>query len=271
MNKSIEFIFLAKDYRNFLFSKLESKESIRGTKSKLCDFLKIQTSFLSHVLKGRAEMSLDQAYKTAEFFSLNHIETEFFMILVQKEKAGTQSLKNYFDSKLKKIKEDQSTVKEKIQVHGEVEETQKNIYYQSWVYAAVHLLTAFSDTKTTEKISKKLKLPLEYIEKIVEFLVKSSLIEEVGGKLQIGKGRVHLDKQSPLIIQHHTQWRLKAIQSLELPKQNDLHFSSLYGIAEKDIEELKHFLLDLTSKSERVLKQSSPEKLVVMNLDLFEI
>jgi len=43
----------------------------------------------------------------------------------------------------------------------------------------------------------------------------TGLAEEKEGRFKIGNSRIHLPSNSPLISKHHTNWRVKAIQTLE--------------------------------------------------------
>ncbi len=61
---------------------------------------------VSQVMAGSKDFTLEQAKKVAEYFVLPKFETDYFLLLVQIERAGTQDLKNYFREKRDEIKKE---------------------------------------------------------------------------------------------------------------------------------------------------------------------
>ena len=48
-----------------------------------------------------------------------------------------------------------------------------------------------------------------------------------------------------MLPRHHSNWRTKAIEAVDQEKINDIHYSSLLGIAKRDIKVFKEKLLKL--------------------------
>lgn len=89
------------DYRILLRRKLDDQG--RGSRDRLSRFAKMQPAYLSMVLSGKHHFSLEQAERVAEFFEMKSAEKDFFLILVQIVRAGSDELREYFKLKLEEL------------------------------------------------------------------------------------------------------------------------------------------------------------------------
>ena len=264
-------LFDADDYRIYLRNEIVNNGRGRGTQTKLAAHLNCQTSFLSHVLSERAHLSLEHAMSVSDYFAHTPLERKYFLLLVQKGKAGSKALTDYFENELASIQAEREIVKEKIGVNTELSLADQAIYYSMWWYLAVHMLVGFPKTQTRSAIADKLGLRLDTVSDILEFLASRNLVTEKDGHYKIGKGRVHIGPHSPLTARHHANWRLRAIDMVEEMKPRNLHFSGVIGISKKDAERIRGLILDLLQKTEVILKPSKEEVAYVMNLDFAEL
>jgi len=258
-------------YKDFLKKALETKGTKRGIRTKLASFLKCQTGFISQVLNGNTHFSLEHCMRIGDFLNLDSEEKHFFMLLVQKEKAGTSELKNYYAMQLKDIIKRKNEIKNRIKVLSNLNEKDYVQYYSNWYYAAIHVLVSIPDYKTKEAISKKLNLSLKTTSEILKFLVEKGLIFENLGKYSIGKARIHLYRESPMIFKHHTNWRIEAIKSLENLNAQDLHYSSVITISKSDAVKIKNILLKSLEIIEPILLPSKEEEIFSICMDFFKL
>jgi hypothetical protein len=107
-------IFEFKSYKPYLKYETEYGSARRGQKSLLAKALHCQSAYLSQVLNGRAELSFEQAYRVCEFFKLGQDEQDYFLLLVQKDRAGIQDLKNYYQKKIDQLLEKRMDVKKRL-------------------------------------------------------------------------------------------------------------------------------------------------------------
>jgi hypothetical protein len=67
-------VFLFKDYRKFLLHLLDEPTAERGQQARWAAAAGCQPAYMSHILKGRAEFSLEQAEALSNhLFNLNSI------------------------------------------------------------------------------------------------------------------------------------------------------------------------------------------------------
>src|SRR6185312_16823085 len=93
-------IYEYSDYKAYLRSKVGDKAARRGLKSALAKALSCQPTYISQVLNGHAHFSSEQVMDLNEFLGHSQDEGHFFLLLVQKDRAGKQSLRKYFQAQI---------------------------------------------------------------------------------------------------------------------------------------------------------------------------
>ena len=255
----------------FLESALSSKAFGRGSRSKLAEHLGVQGSFISLVLSEKTALTVEQGLRVASFFKLEEDETDFFILLLQIDRAGSVELKEHFTKKKKAILKRRENIKNRIQVHGALSIEDQLIYYSNALYSIVHILTAIPEFQTIAKISEAVRLSPTELEPYLKFLLSREFIEKEGSRIKIGKMRVHLPSGSPALPQHHTHMRVQAIQSLGHYRPHDLHYSGVLAILPNDYEKVRELSLRFLADCEKLLSKSKPGIPAILNLDWFKI
>lgn len=99
-----------------------------------------------------------------------------------------------------------------------------------------------------------------------------SLIKQIELNFEPGETELHLTSDSPWIAQHHTNWRLKAIESLGFEQSSDIHYSSVLTLNHQDAKEIRILLLDAISEARKKVSESQNEdEAHVFLLDFFQI
>ena len=133
-------------------------------------------------------------------------------------------------------------------------------------------MITIKEFRNKDSIAKQLQLPIKKVNTALEFLTRIGLINYSNGKYNPGMNRIFLGKDSNMILQHHTNWRLKAVDSLNKDLDSNLHLSTVVSIAEKDVLLIKEYLVKCINDARAMIRESSPEeKLYCFNLDFFEI
>jgi len=259
------------NYKSYLLSAFNAPESPRGARTRLAHHLGVQTAYVSQVLNGHPNFSLEQGLKAAEFLRLSSVEKDYFILLIEKERAGTQELQLYFDQKCEKMIQEQSRIKNRLTPDSTLDDKTREHYYSQWQYSALHVLASIPSAQTPEVMTKMLRLPFEKIQEALDFLQEVGLLSKEGTRYKIGPMRLHLPDDSPSVIKHHMNWRLEAMKSLERNEsQSHLHYSSVMTLSQKDAQKIKGMLLEMISKAEAVMLPSPEEKLVALCLDWFD-
>ena len=267
-------IFDFQDYRRYLnhFISQQPRQG-RGLKNKMALFLGSPTSHISQVLSGKTHFTLEQSEELNVFLQHTEDEAHFFLLLVQTGRAGTVNLKKRLDKERQSILKKRSFLKERLGVSSSVSEQDQVQFYSSWIYAAVHVLTTVPQYQTKDAISSYFHFSPKQIAEVLAFLERTNLVKKnLKGGYETGLSRIHLGSDSKLISKFHTNWRIKAIQSFELQDvQEQLHYSSVVSLAERDVGIIKNLLIKAISETKAIIKDSPPEILHSFNLDFFRV
>lgn len=264
MDKSI---FEYTSYKAFL----RAQSRLRGRKSALSEAMNIQPTYLSHVLHGKAHLSLEQVEALNRFLHHTEDESHFLLLLVQKEKAGTQTLEKYFQKQIDDLFIKRLDLTKRLGTQNSLTEEDRSVYYSSWIYGALHMAVTVPELRTREQLIQHFNISPERFQSAIEFLLKTGLVIDKGREFFSGPSFMRIGKDAHQIIKHHTNWRNQAIESLDRETVRDLHYSAVVTLSEKDILKIKDLMLQSINDNIEIIKQSPEEKVYVYNLDFFEL
>lgn len=204
-------IFEFKDYRTFIHARFkEMPKRGHGQAFKLSQFLGVHSTLISQVLKGTKTFTLEQASQMTDFLGLNELETDYFLLLVQLDRAGNESLRNNLRRQLKAVSERAEKLTNRLKSQKQVSEEMRSTFYSDWTYSAVRLLTDVDNCQSIEGLSQRLGISTKTTRKIVAFLLQNGLCKEEKGEIKVGPSSTHLESTSPWVRLHHYNWRQKA-------------------------------------------------------------
>lgn len=198
---------------------------------------------------------------------LSHLETDYFLKLVQIERAGNESLKAAFQRHLKQIQSQANEIKERVPESKKLTEQDRAIFYSSWQYSLVRLLTSIPRFQTVEKISFQTGLSVSRVQEILDFLASRGLCVENRGKYIRTEKNTHVEASSPLSTRHHQNWRTKSLELQEKLNSEDLAFTAPVSLAAKDIPKVRKILLEAISEVAKVVDASPAEEVVYLGID----
>jgi len=225
------------------------------------------------MLRGAIHPTLEQANRFCKYLGLTDLETEYFMTSVQRERAGTPDLQEYFDCQLSRIRSHASNLAQRIRSETKLVPEDNALFYSSWQYSAIRLATSIPELASLDKLSERFQLSRERVREILDFLLRTGLCKEgEQGRLAMGPQRTHLSANSPLIQRHHSNWRLKAMERHERISERELAFSCPVSISAQDQIKIREKFMQVIEEFYAGVKASQPEeKLCCFNLDWVEI
>lgn len=263
-------IFAFIDYRKYLKSWIEeARTSKTSNLSRLAEVAQVHPTFLSQVLSGSKDLSLEQAAFISAFIGHTKLEQDYFFTLIQLERAGTSNLKTYWQERKSAIEAEKNKLAQRFHKHKELSEEQRTIFYSSWLYVAVWACTAINDGQTLTQMAERFHISRDKAEEVLSFLVQSGLCNEVSGVYTIGDLHIHVPNESPHVTKHHTNWRMKGIQRMDARKGEELFFTSPMSISKKDFAKIREKLNVTIQEVVKIAKDSPAEDLVCLNIDFF--
>ncbi len=260
------------NYRAFLNKWLKSmpREGY-GKISELARFLNVHTTLVSQVFKGHKELTSDQAALVTQFLGLNELETEYFVSLVHFERAGNSASKDFYAKQMNRVKGQAASISRRVTVEANLTEEQRAVFYSDWAYSAIRQSVALPKMRSVEAIAKFLDLPRDKVRTYLDFLIRTGLCKLAKDQISVGPSSTHVSASSPWVRVHHSNWRQRALQSLDSPCAADLHYTLPLTLSGKDSELLREKILQFIESTRMIVDPSPSEAMFCLNIDWFQV
>lgn len=243
----------------------------RGQVNKIANHLSVNPTLISQVLSERRDLSLEQAEQLTDYMGLSAIEKDYFLLLVEHSRSGTQALKKYFENKLLLLIKQATEIKNRTPEARSLTDQERAVFYSSWMYSAIRIFCSLQDGKTFEQICSEFRLSRDKAQNILDFLVSTSLVESKDNKFYPGTQRTFLEQGSPFLPRHYSNWRMYSIRRADDLPADELMFTAPFSISEKNLAVLKEDLLQVIKKVYERVGEDDPETMAVVNIDLVRI
>lgn len=266
-------IFNYLSYKEFLNEYLETLPNKgRGQAKRLADYLGVSTVIISQTLNGDRELSLENAYKTAEYFEWNDVEKKYFIKLVEFERAGHFGLKQLYKEELLRLKKESMEVKKKYKEYTELKDEDKFTFYSDRFYSSIRMASSLPHLNSSEDFAKYFQIPESKASEILEFLLKTKLCVEEDGNMKMGPRHTFVAADSPYIKNHHRNWRLYSISKIDnFDVKNELMYTAPISLSKEAFQEVRKNLLKVIEDSLKIISPSKEEMVGCINIDLLKI
>jgi uncharacterized protein (TIGR02147 family) len=258
------------EYRKFVRDKIASHQDERGYQGKLAAAARCQKSYFSQVLKGDANLSLDQAMGLVEFWGLNELESEYFIELVTLARSHYPPLVRMVKERLRGMverheRDSKSTGASEIVVDNDW------LYYSQWYWSAIHILVGIPRFQNVSMISRCLNLDEGLVEQALQSLKQQGLVEQSGARWNTKPGHRHLSSSSPLNAMNNANWRERAVLDSQRLRPDSLHYTSVQSHSRKDVEAIRQVFLEAIAKSRAIVRPSANEEMTSLCVDFFRV
>lgn len=265
-------IFEYLDYKKYLLKYIESLPGKgRGFRISMAEALQCKTSFISQVLNGDQNFSIEQAFLLNSLLRHGEREGTYFLNLVQMSRAGQKGLQVHFKKEAQKVKNEALNLKNRVQAQSLKNKEDEFKYFSTADFAYTHILTTIPEYQRKEDLMAKLKVTPVYLEKILDYLMKLGFVIYKNGKYLPGPSILHVPDDASIISTHHTNWRIQAIKSCQSPQERDLHYSSIVSISEDDFMKIKTLMVQHLDEYRKIINASDCEKPYSLCFDFYEM
>lgn len=265
-------VFEFDNYKKFVEKSFEMRpKKGRGEFRRLAEHLRVSSVAVSQIFRGDRDLSLEQALSTAQFLILDHEEQEFFLLLVEKARAGTKDLRQYFEKKIAQTRKTREALSQRVKEKISLSEVAKARFYSNWYYSGVRMASSVPGLNDVESIARKLDLPTTLVVEIAAFLVEQGLCVKDGDGLHMGPSSTMLSADSPFINNHRRNWRLKGLEHLNKIEPKDLFYSGVVSLSQADVSAFKERFMQLIAEFVKGVQASDSQTLACLNLDWFEL
>ncbi len=253
-----------------LMASLLLGEGQRGQLSRAAETLNCQPSFLSRVMNSEIHLTVDHAFMLTRFWKFDSEERDYFQTLVEHERASMPDYKSHLALKLTELKQNHESLQRRTQKDDFPLAEKEAIYFSSWVWSAIHFLVCIPEFQSSRNLASRLGLHESMVLNYLRQLKNFGLIKESKNRWEYLGGQFHLPKHSPFVVNHHQNWRSRAVLDSQNPVNQSIHYTTVLTLSKTDFERLKDLLLEFISESENIAKPSDSEESVVLTCDLFK-
>lgn len=261
-------LFELSDYKAWMKQRIRSlPRGGHGELSRIAQHLGVHVTLVSHILKADKDFTVEQGYLLTEYFGLTELETEFFILLVQINRAGNHKLHSFYNRQLGQLKTKSLDLQSRFNVDRRLSLEESSKFYSSWLYSAVRIFTSIHDGCTRSQIQSYFHLGDSETDEILEFLIECKLCQKQGDRYSVGPQTTHLPFGSTFLKSHLKNWRIKALESANGLSADEVMYSSCLSLSEKDFKMLREKMAALIQDVQLTVKTTIPSKMVVFNLD----
>ena len=264
------------DYKQYLKALFNEPGVEKGSRAKLADFLSISSSQMSQVLNGTIHLTSDQGQKVCEFFGWEEDESHYLQLIILRARTSNRLACEALDRQLALISNAKRDFQTRLKLPSikSVEPESVERFYSTWFYAAILTLLTIPDFQlgktSVASISEKLGISELVTEQAIGFLSKAGMIALKDGRWSATEHYFHLKKGHPLLIQHHSNWRMEALRSIQFNRPSDIHYSGVVSVSKEDFENIRKLIEESIQRFTQYFQFSRPEELVGLCIDLFK-
>jgi uncharacterized protein (TIGR02147 family) len=256
------------DYKAYLREVFLKSEN-RGLMTEAAEVLVCAKSYLSRVLREKMDLSLDQAYRLGNFFSLQKNELEYFCLLVDLGRAQSSEYKTHLRHKIQELKlqheESQTRGAHPVQTLSDTDIE----YYSYWLLIPLHLSTSSKNGISLSEAREKFCLPESSLKMAFQYLLDRKWIRETKGRYYFETGSQYLPHNHPLLTMLHRSLREQAMANSYHKNPTDIHYSLWQTMSQDDYLKIRDLLLSAVDKANKIAQPSNSERVVGFNIDFF--
>lgn len=265
-------IFEFNDYKEFVLAELKLRpKGGRGEFMKISKALGVHTTMVTHILRGDHHPSPEQALALAEYLGLNPLETDYFMALINMARASDGRSRQYYREKVRDYKDKSLALTHRLEFKNKLDESDQAIFYSSWVYSAVRLLTAIPQYGSAQAIAEELSLSRQKVNNVLDFLVSRNLVSRQNDRFRYHELSTYVDRDSPFASKHNLNWRLKIFERLDQVARNEMVYTNPIVIAESDFERVTELVVKFIDEFRKLADPSPSEILCCLNVDWLKL
>ncbi|NJL24616.1 MAG: TIGR02147 family protein [Calothrix sp. SM1_5_4] len=235
----------------------------------MAEHLGVSAAMVSQILSGEKTLHADLGIRVSEFVGLNDKETDYFLQLIEYERAGYHRLKSRLLKKIEQAQAEAKNLSQRVQVDREMDEKDRAIYYSSWLYTAIRNLSALGDGITPDEISVSLQIPRPVVVRVLQFLTEKGLCTEDKGRYSYQQKWTHIPAGSPFVARHHQNWRLQGFHRMESFHDEDFFLTAPMSMSAEVANRIRARILELVTEVQKEVGPSKSEVVRCLNIDWF--
>jgi uncharacterized protein (TIGR02147 family) len=264
-------IFKCLEYRDILEEKIHQYNEKRGYLTQLALAAHCQKSYLTLVRQKKVHFTLEHGMALCEYWEFSDLETDYFLELINFERAGLSSLKEKIRKRLVQLRKSNEDLSQRFAQPKPQNSTVELAYYGNWYMSAIHVMVNIPRFQMAPSIAVHLGLPTDTVKRGLEKLLELGFVKFVDGRWLPGHGSLHLPRESPATSMNHQNWRMRAILDSHNDESNGLHYTAVQTLKVSDFEKIKEMIQQFLDHQRKIVVDSPEEELAVLCFDWFQL
>jgi hypothetical protein len=266
-------IFKPKNFCEFIHAYIGSlPKKGRGEITRIADHLRVSTTLVSQVLAGKKLFTPEQGQLLIEYLGLQGLEADFVMFLLHRDRSGSNHLKRFWNEKIDAIREQSLKIAKRVDVDRVLTDQERAVFYSNPLFSAIRLYTSIGlQGKGVDEIVQRFDISRAKALTILGFLVETGLCRSQGGRYFMGIQKTHLEEDSPYLLRHHCNWRLRSIRQSEDLKKEELMYTAPVSLSKRDFENLREEMVVFIKRFLACVHDSPADDIACFNIDFFWI
>lgn len=232
----------------------------------------VQATYFSNVLKGRAHFNADQLYRVGRALEVSESELEFLLLLLEWERSAYKERKRELGRRIEAIRDENlSTGRHLSAKQVAPEDASGAEYYLDALATVVHVYLGMERYAREPKlIAEALKIPTEYLGRVLGILARLGYIEPKGNGYVVRLKHRHLPDDSPLCLPHQALMRTRSLEQFQrLPRGKRYGVSVTFSATPEARGKIQAEFLAFLKRAESLVGESRETHVFQMNFDLF--
>ncbi|CAN5493593.1 hypothetical protein BH10BDE1_BH10BDE1_23400 [soil metagenome] len=269
--KQLSSVYEYSDYRAFLRNWVKAKASDgRGQWSRMAKALRVTSTMVSQVMREERNLSPELANDLCDYIGFSEEETRHFLLLVDFARAGSASLKKRLRAQVLESQAQAATLAKRLKASDAMTDKAKARFYSDWIYSGVRNASAISDAQSIDELAVRFNVERKTMTEIVKFLVENELCSSQSGLISVGPQKTHVAADSPFVLSHHRNWRLKAVDAMRSRRETDLFYTGPMSLSVELASEVRKRIPTFLDGLYKELGPSRSEVVRCLNIDWFE-
>lgn len=264
------------DYRTVLAAKVAGRRAAGEPASfaKLAAAVRVQRSYLTHVMRGRASLSVDQLYVLCDELGIDEDGRAYVILLLDIERCGVPKRKQELETQRDEIRRSKTRraaydERPAAQVRVNVESD----YYTDPLCSLVHMfMTIPTFRREPAKIAPRLQLSAARIVETLRTLERCGIVRLGAKGYELSQSALHLDKDAPLARAHGVSMRLRGMETRQRTADADDYFlTQTFSCDEATRAKIRARLLDFYKALADDVGAAPSKDVFHLNIDLFRV
>ena len=264
-------IFDFTSYRDFLKALVDQQDTTWGVLTQIAKAAGCHRPYLSKVMDEEAHLTSSHLYSLAKFLKFTDLQNEYFLRLLEIEKAANSSYRKYLVEKNEELRKRERKLDRVVSRQPLQPDAKDMVYHSTWIWSAVHILTSIPAYQTAKAIAEKLGLPATQVESVLQTLQSWGSVKNDKGRWKYLANEHHVPGDSPLVAFHHSNWRQRALADAQRQDAESLHYTVVQSVSRADFERIRQLVREAIAKAAKIAGPSNEETAFCFTCDVFEL